>query len=53
MSDLNSDLLGRSINYHGHCLFKKLAKDNIKTIKAVDMGAIDYKVYQARIPEIK
>lgn len=50
---LSSDLVSRSVNYHGHTLLKQLTTAYPKDIASLNLKDVDYKVYKARIPEVR
>ena len=50
---LDEELIVKSINYHGHGLLKNFTKEQPDELGSMKLSNIDYRVQQARIPEIK
>ena len=52
-SQWNSHLVTQALNFHGHQFMKQLTASNFSEVKKLDLENVDYKVNQARQPEIK
>ena len=50
---LSNTLVTRTVNFHGHQLLKQLTSSYPKDFEALNLKEVDYKVYRARIPEIR
>lgn len=50
---LSQEMVGRSVNFHGHQLLKQLTNSHPQDVEALNLKDIDYKVFRARIPEIR
>ncbi|XP_042883023.1 tetratricopeptide repeat protein 14-like isoform X2 [Penaeus japonicus] len=48
---LNSDLVTRSVNFHGHALLKQLTTDHPKDITQLNLKEVNYAAYKAHLLE--
>ncbi|XP_071551092.1 uncharacterized protein [Panulirus ornatus] len=49
---INSDMVTRSVNFHGHQLLKELTAAYPREVEGLNLKDVDYKVYKARVPEV-